>query len=158
PSWSRDDGGHGGPQSCSRLTWFARFRHGARGQGHGSAQVDRDRLDLCHGLQRESTSDASDPTLFARPSAEGHVQLPVVAGVVYDDLTDLKTFGNADRSSDVAREDRTAQAQGAGVRCFNDGVVTVNYACRGERPERFLSVDEGVERDIPHYRGLNEKF
>src|SRR5487761_830986 len=103
--------------TCTRAVLAAEAIRSASAIGSSSGPLppidfDHDCLEVCHLLEGEASTDASDPAVLARATAERQVRLPVVGGFIDVDPTHLQVVGEPKGTGQVARVNGAQQAVG----------------------------------------------
>src|SRR3977135_2132687 len=98
---------------CAAVAADAIRSASARGSSSGvlpAIDLDHDRLEVGHLLEREAAADASDTAVLARPAAKGQVRLPVVGRLVDVHPPHLQAIGKAQGAGEVACVNGSEQA------------------------------------------------
>src|SRR6202140_729912 len=100
--------------------------------------LDDDRLQVGHLLQREASADATDAALLAGAAAERQVSLPVVGRLVDVDPTGLETIREAEGAREVFCVNRAEQPIWRVVGEGESLLLIAELDDRGDRAERLL--------------------
>src|SRR6266576_1943841 len=115
--------------------------------------LDHDRLQVCHLLEREPSSNPPDTAVLAGAAAKRQVGLPVVGRLIDVDPSHLKAVGKAKSAGQVARVHRAEEAIRRVVGQRERLLLVIELDDRSDRAERLLLAYPHRRHDAINDRG-----